>query len=162
MFYGLTFKDQAVKARWLHALRMGNFLQTRSGSLYQVRWAMEVAHTGGAGSQKFVFCCLGVFGVINGGKITIDVAASGATDTSLQIERDGGTKYPWQTQGYLPDPWLAEFFDWSAPDAGETPGGETLDTKERAVFYLQRHLARMNDEGEYDFPAIAEWVQTNL
>ena len=142
-YYGLTMHAEPKKL-WLEALRSEKYPQYTDGAL--VAFEQLSDHQ----TKLCGFCCLGVFGVIEG------LHTIGST-TKL---RAGSRGKP--MEGMLREKWFSQFFDWDKKLYTDDEKYEhSYPTKLGAIDKAQGKLSDMNDEGK-PFPDIANWIEANL
>lgn len=163
--------DPEFKAKWVAALRSGDYIQGRGTLRLVPRSIMDDMEAAGIpmgpSRADAQFCCLGVACDLSGGT-WVDAA------NDARFDADGVEVYG----TYLENPDRLKDYESAQPFARYNwilPGGmmkvrngETLgfpflpnDVDERGL-HIGGKLANLNDDDEYTFDEIADWIEENL
>lgn len=122
---------------WVGALRSGRFKQT-CGQLGQQR------------NGKTYYCCLGVAGAVLDNRIVL-VPEYDGPDTDL---------------GWLAGNYLNEDLDFLEDEEDDEDGTVMIDFLPEGLLFLdsgtQRILSKMNDDLEFSFSEIADWIESHI
>lgn len=151
--------DPEFKAKWVAALRSGDYIQGTGGLRFVPRSIVDdmdaASDIRGPSRADGRFCCLGVACDLSGG-----TWVDGDSDVRLDADEHWGfddsssklARYNWILPGGM-----------MKVRNGETLGFPFLpnDVDERGL-HVGGKLANLNDDDEYTFDEIADWIEENL
>lgn len=145
-WYGLTMNPEA-KAAWVLALRSAEYPQGREALLK----VDQVKH------KPLGLCCLGVLCMVKKVPYTPPKGPNSPPGCAFQFP-NGEVEH-----GYPDREWFSSFFTLDAELHQHSRNESKVPTLEEMIAdNLAHRFARMNDDEDFNFGQIADWIEANL